>query len=463
MPGKVYLVGCGPGAPDLLTVRAVNVMKDADVILYDRLLDERILNNAEKAEKINVGKKPGEADKQEWINDLLYSKAEEGKTVVRLKNGNPVIFARGGEELEYLQERGVDVEIVPGLSSATSLAPLVGLPLTKRDVSSSLSILTGVGKGGKNPSWENVCETAVVLMTVSNLPKVVEKLTESKMGPDTLGVLISSGSAHEERVLVSQLFRIADMSEFAGIEPPSILVAGDVVRELLNVRGRSVAAFRPVRRRERTEEIIRKGGGEPRVYGICEPNITSKDDLIDALAKNWNALVFMSPTSVETLEGFIDFSKIKAVAVGNTTAQTLKERGVKEVVVPEKKSAEGVQNLLKEKNWKVLAFRSALSDQDLKGAENIVSYKFETVDITETLDDYLEDIPDFTLLTSAGMLKVLLEKAGEEGKKSKFVESLNESFILSLGRKCSTFAESQGVKINYEFPEPNLESFFVGG
>ncbi|KXA99041.1 hypothetical protein AKJ40_04100 [candidate division MSBL1 archaeon SCGC-AAA259M10] len=221
MTGKVYLVGCGPGTPDLLTIRAVNVLESADVVLHDRLIDDHVLEHTkDEVEEIYVGKKAGESNKQEWINELLVSKAEEGNVVARLKNGNPVIFARGGEELQYLKERGIDVEIVPGLSSATSLAPLIGVPLTKRGVSSSLSILTGVGKGGSDSSWENVGDTGVVLMTVKNLSRVVEKLTESKMSKRTLSVLISSGSTSDERILVSQLDRIPELAEFVGIEPP---------------------------------------------------------------------------------------------------------------------------------------------------------------------------------------------------------------------------------------------------
>lgn len=461
MSGKVYLVGCGPGDPDLLTIRAVNVLETADVVLYDRLIDDRVLNHTkEESEEIYVGKKAEESDKQEWINELLVSKAEGGNTVARLKNGNPVIFARGGEELQHLRENGIEVEIVPGLSSATSLAPLIGVPLTKRDVSSSLSILTGVGKGGSDPSWEEVGDTGVVLMTVNNLPRVVEKLTEPKMTRRTLSVLISSGSTSGERVLVSELDRAPEMADFVGIEPPSILVAGNVVEELLNIKGQSFAAFRPVHRLDRTKRLVKKSGGVPYMYGICRPKIPHNSNLKENISKDWDVIIFMSPTGVEVTEGLIDFPEIKAIAVGNTTAKALRRHGCKNITVPEKQSSAGVQQLLKENSWDALALRSAMADEDLVGALNVEAYTMEPENVSEAIEDYLNNEPDYTLLTSGGMIEILLNEAEKSGRKRNLIEEINESFVLSIGRKCSNSAESKGLRVNYEFPQPSLESFF---
>ncbi|MFN4133239.1 MAG: uroporphyrinogen-III C-methyltransferase, partial [Candidatus Hadarchaeales archaeon] len=164
MPGKVYLVGCGPGAVDLLTLRAIEILENADVVLYDRLVDEKVLAYAKKARKIPCGKKPGEHLKQDWINRKLYSAAMKGDVVVRLKNGDPMVFGRGGEELQFLLERGVDVEVVPGLTTAISVPALAKIPLTQRGVSSSLTIMTGHRAESGRQRWQCLGDTLVVLM-----------------------------------------------------------------------------------------------------------------------------------------------------------------------------------------------------------------------------------------------------------------------------------------------------------
>ncbi|KXB06385.1 hypothetical protein AKJ53_00495 [candidate division MSBL1 archaeon SCGC-AAA382F02] len=462
MKGKVYLVGCGPGAPDLLTLRAVEVLQEADVVLFDRLVDSEVLGHAENAEKIDVGKEPGESEKQREINQLIYSKAEDGKVVVRLKNGNPAIFARGGEELRFLRKRGIAVEIVPGLSSATSLPPIHGIPLTMREVSSSLSILSGYGAGGEEPRWREVGNTDVVLMTVGNLSRVVDRLLESGRSEETSCALIISGTTERERLLVSSLSEVTEMAEEVGVEPPAILIVGDVVDELLDLEGRTLAAFRPGREVERTESLVEEAGASPKIYSICEVDTSANSELAEALEEEWDVLVFMSSNGVRSAAELTDIPGRDVIAIGERTKAELEKLGCETIILPETRSSKGVEELLEGRGWKALALRSSMAEEDIECAKNVVAYSVEPRDVSGVLEDYLAEEPDFTLLTSSGVLKLLLEAAEEEGREERLEAQLDKTFLISLGRRTTRTALANDIWINYELPRPNLEDFFRG-
>lgn len=459
MPGKVYLIGSGPGDPDLLTKRAIDTLEKSDVVLYDRLVHPKVLEYAGDAKKIDVGKKPGQASKQEDINRLLYSKAQKGKTVARLKNGNPVIFARGGEEREYLEKKGIDVEIVPGLSSATSLPPLLGIPLTKRGVSSSLTILPGYKAGGENPNWEGVGDTTVILMTVENLERVVDNLISAGKGEETLSALIASGATEDEKLLVSPLARIVEMAREMEVEPPSILIVGDVIEDLLNPEGKSITVFRPSHEKKRTEKTIRKAGGHPKVYEICETK-PQTSELEEALKKDWSRLVFMSPSSVKCTEGLVKPADYEVIAVGDRTKTELENCGWEKIEVPNQQNSQGIEKLLKEKEGKVLALRSSIAEEDIEGAENLAVYSIEAKNIKKIIEEYLANKSDFTLITSSGILQLLLDGSEGAGKKKRLKEAFNDTFLISIGRKTSKSALENGIWVNYELSEPNIEKFF---
>lgn len=460
MRGKVYLIGCGPGPPDLMTVRAVKILRDSDVVLYDRLVNSQVLEYAKDAEKIDVGKTPGEPDKQDKINRLLYSKAQEGEVVARLKNGNPMIFARGGEELQFLQEGGVEVEIVPGLSSATSLPLLAGIPLTKRGVSSSVSILTGYEAGGKDPSWESVGDSAVVLMTVGNLPRVVENLLECGRSGDTFSALISSGATDEERLLLSPLSQIVEMAEVVGMKPPAVLISGGVVEELLRLDGRKVAIFRPGREEERTKSLIREAGGIPSFYKVCDIDTFDASELEEALTEEWDALVFMSPNGVRSAAKLVDVGEFRTVAVGNRTRAVLEEFGAERVVMPELHSSKGVERLLAGENWKALALRSSLNEEKIKGARNVTAYTVRPEGVHNALENYLASSPEYTVLTSSGILELLVKDSSKRGTGDELKEKINESFVITLGRKTTQSVLAEDMNVNFELPRPDLGYFF---
>ncbi len=463
MTGKVFLVGAGPGDPELLTVKARNLLDECDIILYDNLVDESVLDLT-TTEKMYVGKKPGESSKQKNINEIMEEKAKEGLDVCRLKGGTPVIFGRGGEEYRYLRKRGIDVEYVPGISSSTGVPPLNGISLTDRELSSSLSILTGYGKGGSEPEWKTVGDTAVVLMTLGNLENVVERLKKhGEMDENTFSALISSGATDQEFMVVSELSRIVYFRDFFEIETPGMLVAGDVVRERLRVEGSDVAIFRPVGKGEETEKIIERSGGIPRVHEICKTSAIEEN--VRKVGKlNPEYMMFMSTEGVDIISDSQDLSDQKCIAIGEKTAERLRDKGVSYLTVPELQNSEGVENLIKEiggNKKDFLALRSSLADYEIDGAKNIDIYDVEVDEETvqKIFESYLKDPPGYTVVTSTGMFELIYDNIDEE-KQEEFVENFNRSFIVSIGPKCSRNIMEKGVNVNYEMEKPDIENFF---
>jgi len=237
MKGKVFLVGSGPGGPGLLTLRARQVIDQADVVLYDQLPGEEILATLpEKAEKIDCGKFGGRHTReQDDIEALMVEKAQEGKRVVRLKGGDPFLFGRGGEELEVLRAHDIPVELVPGVTSALAVPGAVGIPLTHRKYASQVTILTGHEEPGKAESgldWENLAKnpgTLVILMGVKNIPVITQSLITHGKSPDTPVAIIERGLRPDQRVTTGTLGSIADMAKLRNVKPPAIIVIGDVV------------------------------------------------------------------------------------------------------------------------------------------------------------------------------------------------------------------------------------------
>jgi uroporphyrinogen III methyltransferase/synthase len=235
--GKVYLVGAGPGDPGLITVKGLACLKQADVVVYDRLVDESILNEARpEAEKIYVGK----ADRlhileQDSINQLLLEKAREGKVVVRLKGGDPFVLGRGGEEAEILTRHGIPFEVVPGVTSASAVPAYAGIPVTHRGVASSFAVITGhkaSDRGEPRISWDKLAtgaDTLVILMGMRNLAKIVDQLTKHGRSPSTPVAVITQGTTSHQRCLVGTLEDIVAKAKSEDLQPPSVVVVGDVV------------------------------------------------------------------------------------------------------------------------------------------------------------------------------------------------------------------------------------------
>jgi uroporphyrin-III C-methyltransferase len=232
--GVVYLVGAGPGDPRLLTLRGAEVLRGADVVVYDRLAPAAILDLAPgSAERVNAGKSPGEASiSQAAINHLLVERAREGKTVVRLKGGDPFVFGRGGEEAQALAEAGVPFEVVPGVSAAVAAPAYAGIPLTNRGLASSFAVVTASLAGGGAQDFRRVAaavDTLVVLMAAERLPEVCASLLEAGRPPDEPAALIEWATTSRQRSLVAALGALPRLARAAGIGPPATLVIGSVV------------------------------------------------------------------------------------------------------------------------------------------------------------------------------------------------------------------------------------------
>jgi uroporphyrinogen III methyltransferase/synthase len=228
--GKVYLVGAGPGDPELITVKGMKLIQQADAIVYDFLIDERLLSFARKdAELICAGKSSSRHTmKQEEINRLLAEKAKEHSIVVRLKNGDPFVFGRGAEEAASLAEQGIPFEVVSGVSSAIAVPASAGVPLTHRDYASSVAIITGHRRDDEELMIANA-DTLVFLMPVANLERIAEKLLEQGRSPETPCALIEKGTLPGQKVVQGNLANIFNDSKAQDIKAPAVFVVGEVV------------------------------------------------------------------------------------------------------------------------------------------------------------------------------------------------------------------------------------------
>jgi len=231
--GKVYLVGAGPGDPELLTVRAARLIASAQLIVHDGLVDDAIMALAPAgAERISVAKQRSRHSMpQDAINALLVERARAGQTVIRLKGGDPFIFGRGGEELEACRVAGVAVEVVPGISAALGCAATAGLPLTHRDVASAVSFVAGQCKGLTEQNWAGLAgkgRTLVIYMGVATADDIADKLMADGLSPDTPVVVLENGTRPEQRALRTLLADLGDMVDREGVQSPAIIVVGNV-------------------------------------------------------------------------------------------------------------------------------------------------------------------------------------------------------------------------------------------
>lgn len=235
-PGEVVLVGAGPGDPGLLTLRALRALQNADVVLYDRLVSNEVLDLARRdAQRVYVGKAPGSTHvSQEQINDLLVDLAKQGKRVCRLKGGDPFIFGRGGEELEALARAGIRFEVVPGVTAAAGCAAYAGIPLTHRDHAQALTFVTGHCKGETDKvDWELLArpgQTSVFYMGLGHLDYILGKLREHGVPAERSAAIVEEGTRAKQRVIAGTLADLADRVRAAGVEPPALLIVGEVTR-----------------------------------------------------------------------------------------------------------------------------------------------------------------------------------------------------------------------------------------
>jgi len=363
----VYLVGAGPGDPSLLTLKGLWCLKEADVVVFDHLASEYLLSlSRDDAELIYVGKTANRHTlKQEEINALLAAKAKEGKTVCRLKGGDPFVFGRGGEEAIYLTEKGIDFEIVPGVTSAVAVPSYAGIPVTHRDYASAFAVVTGHRRQNISPlSLQNKGETtAVYLMGYENLDTILSTLQDEGWQKETPAALIQWGTRAEQKTITGTLANIKELSEQKGFGPPAVLVVGKVVnlREKLKWRekqplfGKRIMITRPKNQAKEMAWQIILAGGEPVCFPTIELEAIKENNFDFCQLPSYDWLIFTSANAVsfffeQLRTKRIDVRSIKGklAAIGPATVASLEKYGLQADFMPEKYQAESLLEGLKD-------------------------------------------------------------------------------------------------------------------
>jgi len=365
--GRVYLVGAGPGDPDLITARGLELLRACDVLLYDRLVARELLEEAPQAERIFVGKNPGEEHSRQLVADaLMIERAKAGAMVVRLKGGDPFVFGRGGEELELLAEARVSFEVVPGVTSAIAAASYAGIPVTHRGVAASFAVLTANDEAQGSIAWDQMAtgpDTLVLMMGVRSLRRVAARLIDKGRDPQTPAAVVEWGTLPRQRVVTGTLDKIAALAAEADIKSPATTYVGDVVNLRESIawyESRPLHGLRVVVTRARHQaaafgEILAEAGAEV-IYlptiDITDPaSFTDIDLAVKKLAEGLYAwVVFTSANGVEKFFERVNecgydaraFSRTKVAAVGRVTAGLLEDRGIRPDFVPESFTAESL-------------------------------------------------------------------------------------------------------------------------
>ena len=358
--GKVYLVGAGPGDPKLLTLKGKECLEEADVILYDYLINPDILDFSKPAaEKIFVGKKGSSAHRQGEINALIIQKAMDGKVVVRLKGGDPFIFGRGGEEAEALVEEGLPFEVVPGITSAIAVPAYAGIPLTHRELSSSVAFITGHEDPSKVESsvdWSKISTgigTLVFLMGLGNLSAIIRQLIRHGRAPETPIALIHWGTRFDQKTIVGTLKDIEKKRKATDLEPPVLIIVGEVIhlREKLNwfekrpLFGKKILITRSKEQSKDFSDLLFYYGAEPVIFptiSLIPPDRWEEMDQSIASIGSYDWLIFSSVNGVrffmnrlKTLGKDIRaLHQIKICAVGSSTAEEFLAYGIKVDLIP---------------------------------------------------------------------------------------------------------------------------------
>ncbi|MDE6845174.1 MAG: uroporphyrinogen-III C-methyltransferase [Lachnospiraceae bacterium] len=459
--GKVYLAGGGCGDPGLLTLRALEALRSCDVVIYDSLVSEELLKwTALSCEKIYVGKRYGShAMKQSEINALLVNKAREGKTVVRLKGGDPYVFGRGGEEFLALKEAGICCEEIPGISSAIAVPAAAGIPVTHRGLAASITIVTGTaaeedGHARLKLDFDTLARlegTLVILMGMHHLREIADGLLEAGKEPDTPCAVIMEGTTGRQRCMRTVLARIYEEASAQGFTSPAVIVIGAVAElELtdecgLPLSGVTAGATGTSRFVEKLSDALREKGADVWDMGFMEirPNMSSLPDLETC---GW--LVFTSPNGVRV---FLDKMKQerkdlrilygKRIAViGPGTAAVLEENGIYVDYVPEVYDAahlaEGLTERILEERQEACAVASVVFLRAKQGSDQLpriftekgiafLDYPLYDIGVREEKRTAtLAKEPDYIVFGSAMGVRAYfegMEQAGLTNTKSRYV------------------------------------------
>ncbi len=488
--GKVYLVGAGPGDPELITVKGERCLSEADVIVYDRLVDERVLRGmSPDAEMIYVGKSADQHTlRQSEINQLLVDKAGEGKIVVRLKGGDPFMLGRGGEEAETLVEAGVPFEVVPGVSASVAVPAYAGIPITHRSLASSMAVITGHEDPAKTASsinWEKLAtgvDTLVFLMGVGNVAYIAEQLIANGRAGTTPVAVIKEGTGPRQRTLVSTLDGVAEAVEEAGFGPPAVIVVGDVVGLRDRIRwfdnrplfGKRVLVTRSRQQASALSQLLSRQGAMPVELPTIQiepiPDSQELDRAIERLS-DYAWLIFTSANGVDVFfKRLRDLGKdsralngVRLCSIGPATAAALEARGLVTDRMPREFLAEAVADALESdgvSGQRILLPRAESAPPELVtkltqlGATVDEIALYRTVPPPESPDGgrkmLLDGEIDITTFTSSSTVKHLVSMLGAEW------EAINRTKVACIGPVTAATASELGVRVDVTASEHTI-------
>lgn len=462
--GIVYLVGAGPGDPGLLTLRGAELLMEADVIIYDRLVGAPLLEWNSHAEKIYAGKhssertqKPPQHFDQTKINRLMVKLALQGKKVVRLKGGDPFIFGRGGEEALYLKEQGVPFEVIPGISAGTGVPAYAGIPLTDRRFASQVTLVTGheeAHKAKTSVAWDHLAQspgTIVSFMAMKNLAGMVKALIRGGKTPDTGVCVIENGTLPEQRVIEGSLADIVAKVRVHKIRSPALTVIGEVTRlrkklawfEKKPLYGRTVLITRARAQAGSLKKILLQRGARVLEFPAIEivpPESWGPLDRSLAKLQEYHWVVFTSVNGVENVFERIHrmgkdsriFAKTKIAAIGQMTEAALKEHGLRVDLRPERYTSEALAEKLEQSGE--VAGRSFLLPradiapvylrlklQELRArVTEVVAYRTRPSDAArKELHQWLKEEPiDYVLFTSRSTVQSFFQAVPKKLKRN---------------------------------------------
>lgn len=498
--GRVYLVGAGPGDPKLISVRGMEAIQKADVIVYDRLANPRLLKHRRpEAELIFVGKLPDKHIlKQEEINQLLVDLALQGKVVTRLKGGDPSIFGRVGEEAELLADNDVIFDIIPGITSSIAVPAYAGIPVTHRDFTSSFAIITGHEYPNKTYSsldWEHLAKaigTMVFLMGVANLEQICRELIRCGKPPEMPVALVRWGTWADQQTITGTLADITEKVRAANFKSPAVIIVGEVVKlreklawiEKKPLFGRRVLVTRARSQASELVDLIDDMGGEAVEFPVIRLQPPSRPEDIQALDLALDKLDefdWVLLTSVNGVEYFfrrlrekgIDVRKMgkaRIAAVGPKTAEALAERGIIADVLPAKYQGEGILEAIQadlKAGQKVLLPTADLARDYLPARLKELGLEVTEVDVYEnvlTTDDGDEIIHllqnqsiHIITFTSSSTVTNLLEALRQLGVEEP-LSLLQGVEIACIGPKTAETASQCGLPVTYMAEEATVAS-----
>ncbi|MGL6105959.1 uroporphyrinogen-III C-methyltransferase [Romboutsia sp.] len=492
MKGKVYLVGAGPGDYKLLTLKGLECIKKADVIVYDRLANINYLKEAKpNCEFIYVGKASSDhALPQDDINRVIADKAKEGKIVTRLKGGDPYVFGRGGEEGEVLFSEGIEFEVVPGITSAIGGLCYAGIPITHRDCASSFHVITGHLRDDdkENPeiNWNALANskgTLVFLMGVANLKKISSNLIQEGKSKDTPVALVSWATRYNQRVITSTLEEVYETAIRENVKPPTLIAVGDVVglRDKLNffeskpLFGKSIMVTRSRTQSSSLVEKIMDLGGNPIELPTIKIEKIEKNLELEQEIKNIKDYTYLVLTSKNGVEIFFDkleemeldsraLANLKVCAIGSATAKAIKEKGIKADIVPEKFVAEylfeELKPILKSDDRVLIPRAKNARDLLIEKISEVCEIKevhtYETVvDCTrkeEVLDILNQGAVDYITFASSSTAKNFVEIIGNEN-----LDKIKDLKVISIGPITTETAKELNIDVYKEAEVATIE------